>query len=50
MEAVFARLARGVCHVYLDDILIFERNLEDHLRLVLEQIHTASLKAETKEV
>ena len=47
MEAVLTGLARGVCHVYLDDVLVFERTLEEHNRhlgQVLRRIRTAGLR------
>lgn len=46
MEAVLTGLARGVCHVYLDDVLVFGKTLKEHnhhLELVLERIRAAGL-------
>ena len=51
MEAVLTGLARGVCHVYLDDVLVFERTLEEHNRhlgQVLRRIRTAGLRLKPK--
>ena len=47
MEVVLAGLARGSCHVYLDDVLVFGRTLEEHnsnLSKVLERIRGAGLR------
>lgn len=46
MEVVLSGLARGVCHVYLDNVLVFGKTLEErncHLGLVLERIRSAGL-------
>ena len=51
MEAVLTGLARGVCHVYLDDVLVFGRTLEEHNRhlgQVLRRIRTAGLRLKPK--
>jgi hypothetical protein len=51
MEAVPTGLARGVCHVYLDDVLVFRRTLEEHNRhlgQVLRRISTAGLRLKPK--
>lgn len=32
MEVVLAELTRGVCNIYLDDVLVFGRTLEEHIR------------------
>ena len=51
MEAVLSGLARGVCHVYLDDVLVFGRTIEEHnqrLKLVLERIRAAGLRLKPK--
>ena len=47
MEAILTGLARGVCHVYLNDVLVFGRTLEEHNRhvgKVLRRIRTAGLR------
>ena len=47
MEVVLAGLARKVCVVYLDDILVFGRDLDEHntnLKMVLERIRKAGLR------
>ena len=47
MEAILTVLARGVCHVYLNDLLVFGRTLEEHNRhlgQVLRRIRTAGLR------
>ena len=47
MEVVLAGLARKVCVVYLDDILVFGRTLTEHnanLALVLERLRVAGLR------
>ena len=51
MEVVLAGLARKVCVVYLDDILVFGRTLAEHnanLTLVLERLRTAGLRLKPK--
>ena len=51
MEVVLTGLARGVCHVYLDDVLVFGRTLEEHNRnlgLVLDRIRVAGLRLKPK--
>ena len=47
MEVVLAGLARTTCVVYLDDILVFGRNLTEHnanLRTVFERLREAGLR------
>ena len=47
MEIVLAGLARNVCHIYLDDVLVFGRSLEEHnqrLVQVFSRIRSAGLK------
>ena len=47
MEVVLAGLAQSVCVVYLDHILVFSRDLEEHnhnLQTVLERIRLAGLR------
>ena len=47
MEVVLAGLARSSCHVYLDDVLVFGRTLEEHnsnLSKVFERIRGAGLR------
>ena len=51
MEVVLAGLARDGYHVYLDDVLVFGRMLEEHnhnLGQVLERIKRAGLKLKPK--
>ena len=47
MEVVLSGLARGICHVYLDDVLVFGKTLEEHnscLSKVLDRIRMACLR------
>ena len=47
MERVLAGLARGGCHVYLDDVLVFGKTMEEHnqnLTEVLGRIRGAGLR------
>jgi hypothetical protein len=47
MEIVLSGLARNSCHVYLDDVLVFGRTLEEHnsnLAKVFTGIREAGLK------
>ena len=47
MEVVLARLARTTCVVYLDNILVFGRNLSEHnanLKTVFERLREAGLR------
>ena len=47
MQLVSAGLHWSTCLVYLDDIIIYSHNTEDHfkhLKEVLERLHTAGLK------
>ena len=51
MEVVLAGIARDGCHVYLDDILVFGKTLEEHnhnLRRVFDRINGAGLKLKAK--
>ena len=51
MEAVLSGLARGVCQVYLDDVLVFWKTLEEHnrhLELMFERIRKAGLRLKPK--
>ena len=51
MELVLAGLARDVCHVYLDDVLVFGKTLEEHnhhLGQVFERIRQAGLRLKPK--
>ena len=51
MEVVLSGISRGVCHVYLDDVLVFGKTLEEHnrhLELVLERIRVAGLRLKPK--
>ena len=46
MEVVLTELARRVCVVYLDDVLVFGRTLQEHnehLTEVLERLRSAGL-------
>ena len=51
MEVVLSGLARGNCHVYLDDVLVFGRTLEEHnanLARVFGRIRGAGLRLKPK--
>ena len=51
MEVALTGLARGGCHVYLDDVLVFGKSLEEHnrnLNQVLERIRAAGLRLKPK--
>ena len=51
MEVVLAGIARDGCHVYLDDVLVFGKMLEEHnhnLRRVFDRIDGAGLKLKAK--
>ena len=51
MEMVLAGLARDKCYVYLDDVLVFGRTLEEHnqhLASVLMRIQRAGLRLKPK--
>ena len=51
MEVVLSGLARDSCHVYLDDVLVFGRTLEEHnsnLSKVLTRIREAGLRLKPK--
>ena len=51
MEVVLSDLARDVCLVYLDDILVMGKTFEehmDHLKKVFERIHNAGLRLKPK--
>ena len=51
MEIVLVGLARTGCHVYLDDVLVFGKTLEEHnqnLREVLDRIRRAGLRMKPK--
>ena len=51
MEVVLSVLARGNCHVYLDDVLVFGRTLEEHnanLARVFGRIRGAGLRLKPK--
>lgn len=51
MELVLSGLARDKCHVYLDDVLVFGKTVEEHnrnLTSVLAQIRKAGLKLKPK--
>lgn len=47
MEAVLAGLARTICVVYLDDVLVFGRDMQEHnvnLKMVLDRLRKAGLR------
>ena len=51
MEVVLSGLAQDSCHVYLDDVLVFGRTLEEHnsnLSKVLTRIREAGLRLKPK--
>ena len=51
MEAVLTGIARDGCHVYLDDVLVFGKTLQEHnchLKDVLDRIKIAGLKLKAK--
>ena len=51
MEVVLSDLARDVCLVYLDDILVMGKTFEehmDHLKKVFERIRNAGLRLKPK--
>ena len=51
MEVVLSGLARGSCHVYLDDVLVFGRTAEEHntnLARVFDRIRGAGLRLKPK--
>ena len=51
MEVVLASLARNICVVYLDDVLVVEKTLEEHnqkLTKVLERFRKAGLRLKVK--
>ena len=51
MEAVLLGLARGCCHVYLDDVLVFGRMLGEHnsnLTRAFDRLREAGLKLKPK--
>ena len=51
MEVVLSGLARSGCHVYLDDVLVFGRTLQEHnenLTKVLARIRQAGLRLKPK--
>ena len=51
MEVVLSGLARGNCHVYLDDVLVFGRTIEEHnanLARVFGRIRGAGLRLKPK--
>ena len=47
MELVLQRLQRQICLIYLDDVIVYSKNFEEHVQrldLVLERIVEAGLK------
>ena len=47
MDKVLGELVSKICFVYLDDVIIFSENLEDHLKhvkLIVERLEKANLK------
>ena len=51
MEVVLSGLARGCCHVYLDDVLVYGRMLKEHndnLTKVFSRIRGAGLRLKPK--
>jgi len=53
MEVVLADLVRSACLVYLDDVLIVGRTLEEHnqnLCKVLDKIRSAGLRLKPKKL
>ena len=51
METILAGLARKICMVYIDDILVFRRTFEDHLshlKQVVDRLDQAGLRLKPK--
>ena len=51
MEVVLSGLARGCCHIYLDDVLVFGQTLEEHnsnLLEVFDRLRGAGLRLKPK--
>ena len=51
MEVVLAGLARGCCHVYLDDVLVLGSTFEEHyknLAKVFDRVRRAGLRLKPK--
>ena len=51
MQVVLSGLTQKVCHVYLDDVLVFGRTFEEHLQnlcSVLDRIRSAGLRLKPK--
>ena len=52
MDLVMAGLNLEICHVYLDDIIVFSSGVDEHLdrlKAVLERVRSAQLKLKFSE-